>query len=51
MSALKLYDMNDPIREVLKRTEFADGLILEKTTCPLGVLLIVFEARPEALFH
>ena len=44
-------DMNDPIGEVLKRTEFADGLILEKTTCPLGVLLIVFEARPEALFQ
>ncbi|OAY77186.1 Delta-1-pyrroline-5-carboxylate synthase [Ananas comosus] len=27
----------------------ADGLILEKTSCPLGVLLIVFESRPDAL--
>ena len=35
-------DMNDPIGEVLKRTELVDGLILEKTTYPLGVLLIVF---------
>ena len=43
--------MNDPIGEVLKRTELADGLILEKRTCPLGVLLIVFEVQPEALFH
>jgi len=44
-----LADMNDPIGEVLRRTELADGLILEKTTCPLGVLLIVFESRPDAL--
>ncbi|KAJ0988365.1 hypothetical protein J5N97_006721 [Dioscorea zingiberensis] len=28
---------------------FADGLILEKTSCPLGVLLIVFESQPVAL--
>ncbi|KAK9266433.1 hypothetical protein L1049_007517 [Liquidambar formosana] len=41
--------MEEPIGRVLKRTELADGLILEKTSCPLGVLLIVFESRPEAL--
>lgn len=29
--------------------QLADGLILEKTSCPLGVLLIVFESRPDAL--
>ncbi|KAJ0984420.1 hypothetical protein J5N97_002776 [Dioscorea zingiberensis] len=29
--------------------KFADGLILEKTSCPLGVLLIVFESQPVAL--
>ncbi|XP_043693692.1 delta-1-pyrroline-5-carboxylate synthase-like [Telopea speciosissima] len=44
-----LADMEEPIGHVLKRTELADGLILEKTSCPLGVLLIVFESRPEAL--
>ncbi|KAG1337821.1 delta-1-pyrroline-5-carboxylate synthase 1 [Cocos nucifera] len=26
-----------------------DGLVLEKTSCPLGVVLIVFESRPDAL--
>ncbi|XP_043701555.1 delta-1-pyrroline-5-carboxylate synthase [Telopea speciosissima] len=44
-----LADMEEPIGHVLKRTELADGLILEKTSCPLGVLLIVFESRPDAL--
>ncbi|XP_020252470.1 delta-1-pyrroline-5-carboxylate synthase-like isoform X2 [Asparagus officinalis] len=44
-----LANMEDPIGQILMRTELADGLILEKTSCPLGVLLIVFESRPDAL--
>lgn len=44
-----LADMEEPIGRLLRRTELADGLILEKTSCPLGVLLIVFESRPDAL--
>ncbi|KAK9700085.1 hypothetical protein RND81_08G216200 [Saponaria officinalis] len=44
-----LADMEEPIGQILKRTEVADGLILEKTSCTLGVLLIVFESRPDAL--
>ncbi|CAM8973241.1 unnamed protein product [Rhodiola kirilowii] len=44
-----LADMEEPIGKVLNKTEVAEGLILEKTSSPLGVLLIVFESRPDAL--
>jgi len=39
----------EPIGRLLTRTEVADGLILDKVTAPIGVLLIIFEARPDAL--
>lgn len=44
-----LANMEEPIGRVLTKTEIADGLVLEKTSSPLGVLLIIFESRPEAL--
>ncbi|CAK1366838.1 Gamma-glutamyl phosphate reductase [Cercospora beticola] len=39
----------DPVGRVDLRTELDDGLILTRQTCPIGVLLIIFEARPEVI--
>ncbi|PNY08086.1 delta-1-pyrroline-5-carboxylate synthase-like protein, partial [Trifolium pratense] len=44
-----LADMEEPVGQILKRTELADELVLEKISSPLGVLLIIFESRPDAL--
>ena len=35
--------------QLQSRTELAEGLVLENLSCPIGVLLIIFEARPDAL--
>lgn len=38
----------DPVGAVQIHRELDTGLILKRVTCPLGVLGIIFEARPEA---
>jgi glutamate-5-semialdehyde dehydrogenase len=42
-------DLPDPLGRRLSATELDDGLQLFKETCPLGVIGIVFEARPEVV--
>jgi glutamate-5-semialdehyde dehydrogenase len=39
----------DPIGRVLDRIELDEGLELEKVSCPLGLLAVIFEARPDAV--
>ncbi|KAK2748683.1 hypothetical protein FQN57_000264 [Myotisia sp. PD_48] len=39
----------DPIGIISMRTLLDDGLVLERISCPIGVLLIIFEARPEVI--
>ncbi|NJM62794.1 MAG: glutamate-5-semialdehyde dehydrogenase [Oscillatoriales cyanobacterium RU_3_3] len=41
----------EPIGTVQIHRELDAGLILKRVTCPLGVLGIIFEARPEALIQ
>lgn len=42
-------NLEDPIGKVLLKRQLDDGLILEKISCPIGVLGIIFEARPDVI--
>lgn len=41
--------LDDPLGRVLSVTELDDDLTLTKVSCPLGVVGVVFEARPEVI--
>ena len=41
--------MEDPIGREQLRTELADGLVLSRVACPMGVVGVIFESRPDAL--
>ncbi|MGB3694151.1 MAG: glutamate-5-semialdehyde dehydrogenase [Spirulinaceae cyanobacterium] len=43
--------LTDPVGKVQIKRELDEGLILQRITCPLGVLGIIFEARPDALIQ
>jgi glutamate-5-semialdehyde dehydrogenase len=47
----QLARMPDRVGEVTLRRELDTGLILERVTCPLGLIGVVFEARPDALIQ
>lgn len=39
----------DPVGQVQIHRELAEGLVLQRITCPLGVVGVIFESRPDAL--
>ncbi|NEP85561.1 MAG: glutamate-5-semialdehyde dehydrogenase [Okeania sp. SIO2C2] len=41
----------DPVGTVQIHRELDEGLILKRITCPLGVIGVVFEARPDAVIQ
>jgi glutamate-5-semialdehyde dehydrogenase len=41
--------MPDPVGQVSLATELDEGLELFRVTCPIGVVGVIFESRPEAL--
>lgn len=44
-----LIGLEDPVGRTLSATELDDGLELYKVSCPIGVIGVVFESRPDAL--
>ncbi len=44
-----LIQLQDPVGITLKATELDDGLELYKISCPIGVIGVIFESRPDAL--
>lgn len=46
-----LINLPDPLGQMQIHRALDDGLVLKRVTCPLGVLGIIFEARPEALIQ
>ena len=45
----ELIKLNDPIGKLQFKRQLDEGLILQRITCPIGVIGIIFEARPDAL--
>jgi len=44
-----LIGLPDPVGRVLLRRELDEGLTLVRQSCPIGVIGVIFEARPDAL--
>ncbi len=45
----ELIQLPDPVGKVLLRRELDKGLVLTKVTVPIGVIGVIFEARPDAM--
>ena len=41
----------DPTGIVTYASQLHDGLLLQRVACPIGVLLVIFEARPEVVVN
>ena len=41
--------LDDPVNKVLWARELDENLILKKVTCPIGLIGIIFEARPDVI--
>jgi len=46
-----LIKLDDPVGKTLSATEIDKGLQLYKVSCPVGVIGVIFESRPDALIQ
>ena len=46
---LNVANLEDPVNKVLLKRELDENLILEKISCPIGVIGVIFEARPDVI--
>ncbi|MEY3825819.1 MAG: hypothetical protein RLZZ148_631, partial [Cyanobacteriota bacterium] len=46
-----LVKLEDPLGSVQIYRELDENLLLKRITCPLGVIGVIFEARPDALIQ
>ena len=42
-------NLEDPVNRILLKRQLDENLILQKVSCPIGVLGIIFEARPDVI--
>jgi delta-1-pyrroline-5-carboxylate synthetase len=45
----QIADQPDPLGVVRAKRELADGLVLSQITVPIGLLMIIFESRPDSM--
>ncbi len=45
----ELVELPDPVGRVLAATELDEGLALYKISCPIGLIGVIFEARPDVV--
>ena len=45
----QLISLPDPLNKTTLARQLSDGLTLYRVTCPIGVIGVIFEARPDAL--
>ena len=41
--------LEEPINKILTETKLDDNLILKKVSCPIGLIAVIFEARPDVI--
>ncbi len=46
-----LRDLPDPLGHITLHRQLDEGLVLTRLTCPIGVIGVIFEARPDAMIQ